>query len=93
MSIVYLPQMLQQEEPQTCSICQVSLLLSKATAGFSAADNRQAFACVSHFSEVDLLIRGWADFLRRERHRYLGQGKEPNDLTYGEARIDVWRDS
>jgi len=80
-------------EPLTCSICQVDLLLAKATAGFYDADNRQAFACVSHFSEVDLLIRGWADFLKRERYRYLRQGKEPNDLIYMEADGNVWLDS
>lgn len=68
-----------------CSICCVRLLFRNATAGFFDADNHQAFACVSHFSEVDLLIRGWADFLKRERQRYKHRVKETD--------ANVWLDS
>jgi len=77
----------------TCALCRVSLPLAKATAGFCDSTNHQAYACVSHFMEVDLLIRGWADFLKRERYRYLRRGREPNDLTYTESDINVWLDS
>jgi len=89
MAIVEFPQKLHIPDPLTCSICRVALPLSKATAGFYDADNHQAFACVSHFLEVDLLIRGWADFIGRERYRYMQQGKEPNDLTYMDKGVDV----
>jgi len=89
MAIVELPAGYVTTDPLICSICQVDLLLSKATAGFYDADNHQAFACVSHFLEFDLLIRGWADFIGRERYRYLQQGKEPNDLTYMDEGVDV----
>lgn len=92
MAITNLPPELHIIRPLSCSICRVKLLLSKATAGFHDAANQQAFACVSHFSEVDLLIRGWADFLTHERQSSLHQGKEPDDLTYMEGGINVWLD-
>jgi len=95
MAIVKLPADYPLDNPLHCSICQVELLLSKATAGFCDANNKQAFACVSHFSEVDLLIRGWADFIGRERYRYVRQGQEPKELTYMDegVDVDVWLNS
>ena len=67
MAIVASPKELRIIEPLKCSVCCVKLWLSKATAGLFDADNHQAFACVSHFSEVELLIVGWANFIAAER--------------------------
>lgn len=89
MSIVHIPQELQLNEPLTCSICRVRLYFSKATAGFFDADNRQAFACISHFSEVELLIMGWADFMAAERHKHERRKREAEALGVG----NVWLNS
>jgi hypothetical protein len=84
MSIVQCPEELQISEPLNCAICRVKLLLTKATAGLHDADNHQAFACVSHFSEVELLIVGWADFIIRERHK----AKRKSDVGVGNAWLN-----
>jgi hypothetical protein len=54
-----------------CAICHVKLTLDRATAGPFTADNHQAFACVSHFREPELLIVGWANFAVLEQNRHL----------------------
>jgi hypothetical protein len=58
----------------------VALTLDRATAGPYDAGNRQAFACVSHFLEVERLIVGWADFAAKERYKYLHDGQELGDV-------------
>jgi len=83
MAITKLPPNYQLPSPLTCAICSVDLTLDKATAGLFDADNHQAFACVSHFSEVEKLLLGWADFTDRERREYLNRDQEPDNLTYG----------
>lgn len=91
MAVVELPIELGITLPLACSICQVKLLLPKATVGLVDSDNRQAFSCVSHFSEPELLIRGWADFITAERRRYLKQGLAANESLYrgwNNARLD-----
>lgn len=57
-------------ETTLCVICRVRLYPDRATAGLHDADGLQAFACVSHFSEIELLIIGWVDFTTNERQRY-----------------------
>ena len=89
MSIVYLPKELQRAFPLTCAICRVRLLLDKATAGLFDADNHQAFACVSHFSEVELLIVGWADFVASERAKREHRRQEDNALGVSNAWLDT----
>jgi len=69
--------------PQTCAICGVPLLLGKATAGLFDCHGHQAFACVSHLSEVEKLIVGWADFTAIQRRKFMNLGQEPNNLIYG----------
>lgn len=88
MGIVYLPPELEVSS-RACSICRVKLTLDKATAGLFDANNRQALACVSHFSEVELLIVGWANFIAVERIRYLQRKQQPSNLTY-EGGSNVW---
>lgn len=88
MAIIQLPSDLTLQRDMICAICRVRLLLSKATAGLFDADHRQAFACVSHFSEVELLIVGWADFRAKERKKYLDSKREAETL-YG-VDSDVW---
>ena len=77
----------------TCAICRVDLPLAKATAGLYDCHNRQAYACVSHFMEVEKLILGWADFISTEIEKCLQHGNEPANLIYGEelgnARFDA----
>jgi hypothetical protein len=80
MSIVHIPKELQLSEPLACAICRVRLYFSKATVGLFDADNHQAFACVSHFSEVELLIVGWADFMAAERYKYEHRKREADAL-------------
>lgn len=92
MAITKLPSDFMLANPLTCAICSVSLTLDKATAGPSDSKNQQAFACVSHFSEVEKLILGWADFTAKERYKYLHRGQEPDDLIYGGGR-NAWLDS
>lgn len=82
MAITKLPPGFKLDNPHTCAICFVDLTLDKATAGFYDANNHQAFACVSHFSEVEKLILGWADFLAGKRHKYFHRGQEPVNLIY-----------
>ncbi len=69
--------------PQTCAICSVPLLLDKATAGLFDCSGQQAFACVSHLSEVEKLVIGWADFTAIQRRRFMDLGQEPSNLIYG----------
>ena len=80
MAITKLPSDFQLTEPLTCTICSVKLDLDKATAGMLDCNHQQAFACVSHFSEVEKLITGWADFAARERYRSLHYSQEPDEL-------------
>jgi hypothetical protein len=84
MTMIELPPDMQISNVLTCSICNVKLQLGNATAGPFDADNRQAFACVSHFLEVEKLILGWADFMAQERARCLGTTAwQPNLLERG----------
>ncbi len=80
MAITKLPPDLKLAEPLICVICGVKLTLGKATAGMLDSERHQTFTCVSHFSEVEKLITGWADFTTKERYRSLHQGYEPRDL-------------
>lgn len=66
--------------PQTCAICRVPLSLDKATAGMFDGQRCQTFACVSHFSEVEKLILGWADFTAKERYKSLQYGLDLQEL-------------
>jgi len=79
-------------DPLTCAICRVKLPLDKATAGLYDCHNRQAFACVSHFMEVEKLIIGWADFISAEMQKCLEGSREPANLIYkevGNARFNT----
>jgi hypothetical protein len=76
MAITSLPSSLTDIDALVCAICGVRLTLERATAGLRAGDGHQAFACVSHLSEVEKLINGWADFIADERRKYLAQGHE-----------------
>lgn len=82
MSIINIPLELHTSNQITCSICKVRLSLDKATAGLFDANDHQAFSCVSHLSEVELLIAGWAAFMACERQRYSQQRSEADKL-YG----------
>lgn len=84
MAIVNLQPKSQYAQQLICSICRVKLLLPKATAGLFDADNNQAFACISHFSEVELLIVGWADFIINERRK----AKRKTDAGVGNAWLN-----
>ena len=86
--IVSIPQNFNANNLKACAICRVQLRLSTATAGLIDASNRQAFACISHFSEVELLIVGWADFLARERREYNRQKQNLNTKIY-----EGWQDA
>lgn len=81
MAITKLPSDFLLAEPFTCTICGVKLTLDKATAGMLDSRGQQTFACVSHFSEVEKLIIGWADFTAKERYKSLHHGQEPDDLV------------
>lgn len=84
MAISKLPSDFKLADPLMCAICSVDLTLDKATAGLVDYSGRQVFACVSHFSEVEKLILGWADFNAQERFKSLHNGLTPNDLINGE---------
>ena len=88
MAITKIPKELQRDKPLVCSICRVNLLLSKATAGPFNSENCQCFACVSHFSEVELLITGWADFMATERFRYECQKRKAEAMGAGNAWLN-----
>lgn len=72
--------------PLTCAICRVNLPLARATAGLYYCDNRQAFSCVSHLSEVEKLITGWADFITAELRKCSENGNMPANLIYKEPQ-------
>lgn len=74
----------------TCAVCKVDLPLARATAGLYDSNNHQAFACVSHFLEVEKLILGWADFITTELEKCLVRGNEPASLLYKNVGSDVW---
>lgn len=93
MAIVSAPPPPPFPEPNTCAICGVPLSPDKATAGMLDGQGKQTFACVSHFMELEKLILGWADFTASERQKYLLQGQEPHNLTYGTGGRHVWPDS
>ena len=80
MPVVQFPNDLVLQEVVGCSICQKDIPLDKATAGFIDTDNRQRFACNSHFWEGNKYITGWIDFAARERLRTLHAGMEPSGL-------------
>lgn len=88
MCIVQLPQNLNADNLKACAICRVKLRLSTATAGLFDTDNRQVFACVSHFSEVELLIVGWADFMAAERYKHECRKREAEALGVGNAWLN-----
>ena len=81
MAITQLPEEINGELLR-CSICSVALDIDKATAGFYDAHNKQAFACISHFAEVEKLVLGWVDFAAHERLSFLYDGEYPIILTY-----------
>lgn len=87
MAVTRLPPNIVDANTLTCAICNVQLPLDKATAGLLDRKGRQSFACVSHFSEVEKLISGWADFMAAERYKYLREGQEPQTLIYGADRL------
>ncbi len=89
MAITQIPKEISLKDHRACSICRVSLLLNKATAGLFDANNHQAFACVSHFSEVEMLIVGWADFMADERRKYQRQKREVEALGVSNAWLDT----
>lgn len=92
MAIISVPKELYDVEPLSCVICRVRLVPDKATAGLLDGRNRQAYACVSHFSEVELLILGWADFIARERVVYAENKRAGNALLFeggNNARFDT----
>ncbi len=91
MAIVRLPDTFSRD--MTCAICGVKLTPDKATAGLFDSHNQQMFACVSHFSEVERLVLGWADFLAAERRRCFERGEEPAYLIYGGGGRNAWLDS
>lgn len=66
MAIVSIPDVI-PTDALICAICKVSLTLDKATAGLMDKNGHQAFACVSHFSEVEKLVTGWADYMANQR--------------------------
>lgn len=69
-----------------CAICKSGLLPEQATAGLYDSNNRQAFACASHFNEARVLILGWSDFLWNEYRKYRKPPRQPNELIYEEMR-------
>jgi hypothetical protein len=81
MAITKLPSFI--APPRVCAICDVPLPLGKATAGLFDCHGHQVFACVSHLSEVEKLIVGWADFAAIQRRQFMNFGQEPNNLIYG----------
>lgn len=48
--------------PTVCVLCGVDLSLSHATAGLTDSDGELIITCVSHLTDIDKLILGWADF-------------------------------
>lgn len=83
MAIVNIPPSASQ--PKTCAICGVSLTPDKATAGMLDGRGDQAYACVSHFMEIEKLITGWADFAAQEKYSGLMRGYEPPNLGESHA--------
>lgn len=80
MAITKLPAGFRLDKPLICAICGVDLTLDKATAGMSDSRGHQTFACVSHFSEIERLITGWADFMAKECYLHLYQDHELQEL-------------
>lgn len=93
MAITKLPPDFKLTEPLTCAICNVKLDLDKATAGMLDSNHQQAFACVSHFSEVERFITGWADFAAKERYKALHYSQEPDELSAKAGGHHAWLDS
>jgi hypothetical protein len=86
MAIVSFPSDLQFPATLTCAICAQPIAPAIATAGQLDADNRQAFACNSHFGEANKYILGWIDFAAAQHLLLLSRGIGPNNLnggTYG----------
>jgi hypothetical protein len=83
MAITSLPAQMKVADPLVCAICGVRLALTDATAGLFDADNQQAFACVSHYSEVEKLIAGWAEFSAYQRRAHAEHNNDPDTLLYG----------
>jgi hypothetical protein len=79
--------------PFVCAICGVKLTLDTATAGPLDSTRRQMFACVSHFSEVEKLINGWAEFFVAERRKQMEIELRNGGLVPGEGGSDVWTDT
>lgn len=48
--------------PTTCVLCGVDLKLANATAGLTDIEGVQIITCVSHLTDLDKLILGWADY-------------------------------
>jgi hypothetical protein len=91
MTIVKSSEQWPEGEVKTCAVCGVALTSDKATAGLLDLHRHQVFACVSHFSETEKLINGWADFIAAERNRMMRNGEDPLGLIYGDRR-NAWLD-
>jgi hypothetical protein len=86
--ILQIPEDIEPKDTQTCALCRVKLPLAKATTGLHDASNRQRFACVSHFSEPELLIVGWADFIADERYKMTHQKRKAEAAGVENAWLD-----
>jgi hypothetical protein len=80
-------------ETLVCVICDVKLTLDKATAGPLDGERQQMFACVSHFSEVEKLINGWADFFIAEQRRRMERELRGRGLIPMEVGENAWTDT
>lgn len=87
MAITRLPANTVDIDTLTCAICKVALTFDKATAGLLDRNGHQSFACVSHFTEVEKLISGWADFMATERREYHRKDQNLQTLIYGADRF------
>lgn len=91
--ITHLPPDIEVNDEILCALCRVVLTVDKAAIGLLKANKTPAFACISHFWEVELLIVGWADFLARERREYKRLHDNPMDLMYANGGNNAWLDS
>lgn len=80
-------------KPLVCAICAVNLTLDQATAGSFDHSRRQVFACVSHFSEVEKLINGWADFFAAEQRKHVEIEFRSFGIIPVEGDSNAWTDT
>lgn len=82
MAIAKLPHDFNATDSPACALCGKAISWSTAAAGLLDPIERQLFICASHLDDPGFFVSAWAQFVVRERSRFLESGIEPIGTVY-----------